>query len=425
MPDTRRVERRLSDLERDGVDRVLVSISSPSGSSRCRARRPSRCSTPMREGVAEPAAMLRRVGSDRARRRRARRTSTGVLDARLRRAIAPRRRAVEPAGLIGCAGARPAGASRTRRCSYTPGPAWRLCAARSGRPRPGGRRSRGTSFDMQAAWLSFLAAGRPAHPELKVVFAMLAGCAPLQRERLAARGGPAYRAVDPLMFYDCSSYGTRSLDAMIRCVGVEQIVYGSDRPVVEPRAARLGEAARPCDAGRQPGARAERSGWWRRDRLSPPGVTWTAPSCASWCRRSPRGRTCGGTSSATSTAQRVYEQLWRDDHVAAWVICWTHDQDTGFHDHDLSAGAVAVAERQVREERLVLGGAPIAAHVRPAATFDFSASDIHRVLHPATSPRSRCTRTRHRCGAWARTRCSRRAPGPPLRLLRRGAATRS
>jgi 6-methylsalicylate decarboxylase len=99
-------------------------------------------------------------------------------------------------------------------------------------------------FDMQSAWLAFLIEGRPAHPELPVVFAMLAGCAPLHRERLAGRGGPACMTADPLFFYDCSSYGTQALDAMVRCVGIEQIVYGSDRPVVQPAACHLGDAAR-------------------------------------------------------------------------------------------------------------------------------------------------------------------------------------
>ncbi len=41
--------------------------------------------------------------------------------------------------------------------------------------------------------------------------------------------------------------------------------------------------------------------------------------------------------------QRVYEELFSDAHVTAWLICWSMDQDTGFHDHDVSAGAVAVA----------------------------------------------------------------------------------
>jgi hypothetical protein len=86
---------------------------------------------------------------------------------------------------------------------------------------------------MQAAWFAFLHAGRRAHPRLRVLFAMLAGGAPLQLERFAARGGTEPAAPDPLVFYDTSSYGPRMLEAMIGAVGVEQLVYGSDRPVVD------------------------------------------------------------------------------------------------------------------------------------------------------------------------------------------------
>ncbi len=43
---------------------------------------------------------------------------------------------------------------------------------------------------MQAAWLAFMACGRPLLPRLRVVFAMMAGLAPLQIERIHARGGP-------------------------------------------------------------------------------------------------------------------------------------------------------------------------------------------------------------------------------------------
>jgi 6-methylsalicylate decarboxylase len=84
---------------------------------------------------------------------------------------------------------------------------------------------------MNAAWHALLHAGRPALPRLRVVFAMLAGLAPLQTERLAARGGPARRAHDPLFFYDTSSYGPRAIDAALRVVGADQLVHGSDRPV--------------------------------------------------------------------------------------------------------------------------------------------------------------------------------------------------
>jgi hypothetical protein len=87
--------------------------------------------------------------------------------------------------------------------------------------------------DMNAAWHAFAAFGRPQHPQLRVVFAMLAGGAPLHGERLAARGGPAHALADERVFYDTSSYGARSSEAVVRCVGIDQLVYGSDRPVVD------------------------------------------------------------------------------------------------------------------------------------------------------------------------------------------------
>lgn len=87
---------------------------------------------------------------------------------------------------------------------------------------------------MQAAWLTFASAGRRQHPNLVVVFAMLAGCAPLNAERVAARNGPALELRDPLTFYETSSYGPAAIETMARLVGERQLVYGSDRPVVEP-----------------------------------------------------------------------------------------------------------------------------------------------------------------------------------------------
>jgi 6-methylsalicylate decarboxylase len=87
---------------------------------------------------------------------------------------------------------------------------------------------------MQAAWLTFAAHGRREFPRLRVVFAMLAGGAPLLSERLATRGGPQADLTDPLTFYDTSSYGPQMVETMARWVGPRQLVYGSDRPVVEP-----------------------------------------------------------------------------------------------------------------------------------------------------------------------------------------------
>jgi hypothetical protein len=90
---------------------------------------------------------------------------------------------------------------------------------------------------MNAAWHTFIAVGRKRLPELRVVFAMLAGLAPLHVERLGARGGPATRVGDSRIFYDTSSYGELAIDAMVRVVGITQLLHGSDRPVVAPPAA--------------------------------------------------------------------------------------------------------------------------------------------------------------------------------------------
>lgn len=87
---------------------------------------------------------------------------------------------------------------------------------------------------MQAAWLTFVSAGRAQHPQLRVVFSLLAGMAPLQAERLLSRGGPALRLGDPLLFYETSSYGPSAVHTLAAIVGAQQLLYGSDRPVVEP-----------------------------------------------------------------------------------------------------------------------------------------------------------------------------------------------
>jgi predicted metal-dependent enzyme (double-stranded beta helix superfamily) len=84
--------------------------------------------------------------------------------------------------------------------------------------------------------------------------------------------------------------------------------------------------------------------------------------------------------------QRVYEELFSDQHVTAWLICWMEDHDTGFHDHDVSAGAVAVLGGHVREERLTIDGPPRNRVFGAGGSFHFSPADIHRVRHAGTGP---------------------------------------
>jgi 6-methylsalicylate decarboxylase len=86
---------------------------------------------------------------------------------------------------------------------------------------------------MQAAYFAWLDHGVDRHPDLNVIFAILAGGAPVQLERLRSRGGDPERAGHPQIHLDVSSYGTRALALCLATVGAGQLVYGSDRPVVD------------------------------------------------------------------------------------------------------------------------------------------------------------------------------------------------
>ena len=87
-----------------------------------------------------------------------------------------------------------------------------------------------------------------------------------------------------------------------------------------------------------------------------------------------------------TSAERTFEQLWRDEHVDVWVISWMRGHDTGFHDHDVSCGAVAVVVGEIVEERLALGGAPRELLHRAGDVFDFDASHVHRMRQVLDAP---------------------------------------
>src|SRR5262249_29562351 len=92
---------------------------------------------------------------------------------------------------------------------------------------------------LHAAWFAFRAYGRPAYPPLRARSPALAGPGPLRGERMAARGGDgplARGVVDPLMFVETSSYGCRAVDSVLRVLGLDLLVFGSDRPYAEPHA---------------------------------------------------------------------------------------------------------------------------------------------------------------------------------------------
>jgi hypothetical protein len=79
--------------------------------------------------------------------------------------------------------------------------------------------------------------------------------------------------------------------------------------------------------------------------------------------------------------ERVYEIIWDDSTVNAWLICWNEDSDTGFHDHDRSAAAITVIHGAILEERMRADGPP-RGHVHEAGTtVNLPPTAIHRVLH--------------------------------------------
>jgi len=88
---------------------------------------------------------------------------------------------------------------------------------------------------MQEAYAAWLARGVERWPGLRVVFAILAGGAPFQLERLQSRGGDIRRALHPTLYLDTASYGRRALELCLATFGARQIVYGSDAPVLDAR----------------------------------------------------------------------------------------------------------------------------------------------------------------------------------------------
>ena len=79
--------------------------------------------------------------------------------------------------------------------------------------------------------------------------------------------------------------------------------------------------------------------------------------------------------------KRTYGLIWDDGDVNAWVLCWSRDHDTGFHDHDVSAAAITVIQGSVREDRLRIDGSARESIYCAGSTFTVPADAIHRVLH--------------------------------------------
>ena len=84
-------------------------------------------------------------------------------------------------------------------------------------------------------------------------------------------------------------------------------------------------------------------------------------------------------------SERTYALLHRDEHIELYVVCWMDGHDTGFHDHDHSAAAIAVLDGTISEERLALRG-PVGHTLHAGDQVEIAAEAIHRVRHAGEGP---------------------------------------
>ena len=82
---------------------------------------------------------------------------------------------------------------------------------------------------------------------------------------------------------------------------------------------------------------------------------------------------------AFSDDKRHYVSLHRDTHVDVWLLCWTPQNDTGWHDHDISSGAVAVTQGTLTEHNLAIGTPSIETEIGAGSAYSFGPDHIHRL----------------------------------------------
>ena len=77
--------------------------------------------------------------------------------------------------------------------------------------------------------------------------------------------------------------------------------------------------------------------------------------------------------------ERTYAALHRDATVDVWAIFWLPENDTGWHDHDTSSGAVTSSRARSRSTRCCSRAPERRTRHGAGATFTFGPSHIHRL----------------------------------------------
>jgi predicted metal-dependent enzyme (double-stranded beta helix superfamily) len=81
--------------------------------------------------------------------------------------------------------------------------------------------------------------------------------------------------------------------------------------------------------------------------------------------------------------RRHYASIHRDEYVDIWLISWSPGNDTGWHDHDVSSGAVRVVRGALVESNLRIGGVAAERTVGAGTAFSFGPDHIHRLTGKA------------------------------------------
>lgn len=80
-----------------------------------------------------------------------------------------------------------------------------------------------------------------------------------------------------------------------------------------------------------------------------------------------------------SATERSYACLHRDAQLDVWAIFWLPENDTGWHDHDTSSGAVHVVEGALEEHALLVAAPARRTRHAAGSAFSFGPSHIHRL----------------------------------------------
>ncbi len=89
----------------------------------------------------------------------------------------------------------------------------------------------------QRAFYTWRANGAARYPELRTVWAIMAGGAPfLEHRRSVFSGDPG--SIDQNIFFDTASHGREAIELTLSTYGAEQVVYGSDHAVIDTEPTR-------------------------------------------------------------------------------------------------------------------------------------------------------------------------------------------